>query len=239
MNESTVPLHRTPPVLFFAGTDTDVGKTYVAALVAAALHRIGHDIGVYKPVASGCRRVGEELVADDALELWEAAGRPRSLIDVCPQRFQAPLAPPEAASAEGLVVDAHLLREGGRRWEASCDVLITEGAGGLMSPLADGVLNIDLARQFDPCRLLIVAADRLGAIHQTLATCEAALHRGVRPFGIILCRAQANSGESILSNGRHIVRYTDIPVLGHVDFGDRELDPMITRQLTESLFPSS
>src|SRR4029453_1109681 len=79
--------------LFIVGTDTGVGKTRVAALIVAALAREGLRVGVYKPAASGCRRVGRALVSDDALALWKAAGEPGQLRAVCPQRFAAPLAP--------------------------------------------------------------------------------------------------------------------------------------------------
>src|SRR5829696_9945895 len=79
--------------LFVVGTDTAVGKTFVASRIAAALKRAGRKVGVYKPAASGCRRIGRLLVSDDALALWEAAGRPGPLRAVCPQRFAEPLAP--------------------------------------------------------------------------------------------------------------------------------------------------
>src|SRR4051794_763685 len=78
---------------FITGTDTGVGKTYVASLIARQLVQDGLKVGVYKPVASGCRREGKHVVADDAVQLWEAAGKPGRLEDVCPQRFLAPLAP--------------------------------------------------------------------------------------------------------------------------------------------------
>src|SRR5690606_5011568 len=87
--------------LFITGTDTGVGKTYVAAIIARSLRIAGFRVGVYKPAASGCRVDGAELTSDDALDLWEAAGRPGSLDEVCPQRFLAPLAPHLAARAEG------------------------------------------------------------------------------------------------------------------------------------------
>ena len=62
--------------LFITGTDTGVGKTYVAALIVRTLAATGRQVGVYKPAASGCRREGERLISDDALALWNAAGRP-------------------------------------------------------------------------------------------------------------------------------------------------------------------
>ncbi len=79
--------------LFITGTDTEVGKTCVAALIAAELAAAGHRVGVYKPAASGCSRQDGRLVADDAVALWKAAGSPGTLDEVCPQRFAAPLRP--------------------------------------------------------------------------------------------------------------------------------------------------
>src|ERR1044071_7239479 len=119
--------------LFITGTGTGVGKTYVAALVAQALRGAGVRVGVYKPVASGCERHGDELVSPDAVALWEAAGRPATMANVCPQLFAAPLAPHLAARVEGRRVNATLLREGIGYWRETSDVVLVEGAGGLMS----------------------------------------------------------------------------------------------------------
>ncbi|MFI4873960.1 MAG: dethiobiotin synthase, partial [Blastopirellula sp. JB062] len=127
-----------PPLgLFITGNNTEVGKTYVAALIARQIVAAGVRLGVYKPAASGCQTVNGNLIADDAVQLWEAAGRPGALSDVCPQKFAAPLAPHLAARAEGKELDAELLRRGGEIWTNRCEMLLVEGAGGLMSPLSD------------------------------------------------------------------------------------------------------
>jgi dethiobiotin synthetase len=223
--------HPTLPTLFFAGTDTDVGKTYTAALAAAELTRAGKRVGVYKPVASGCRSVEGAPVADDAVALWEAAGRPRTLDEVCPQRFLQPLAPPQAAANEGKTVDAEQLRSGAVCWEGDAEVLIVEGAGGLLSPLADGVLNIDLYKRFESAMLLIVAANRLGAIHQTLATCAAASHLGVEPRGVILCDPTGEAAGAAWNNAAEITRYCEVPLLGSVPYASEPADVSFIHKL--------
>ncbi|MGI9472578.1 MAG: dethiobiotin synthase [Rubripirellula sp.] len=209
--------HPKPRTLFFAGTDTDVGKTFVASLAARVFSAAGKKVGVYKPVASGCRLDNGELVADDALSLWNAAGKPRALHDVCPQRFREPLAPPEAAAAEGKQVDPRQLVDGYRCWEDNFDVVIVEGAGGLFSPLADGMLNVDLAAKLS-APVVIVAANRLGVIHQTLAVCEAAANRGLKPIGVVLCDTTGQADASSTSNAAQIERYCPIPVIGSIPF---------------------
>src|SRR4029079_7760739 len=97
--------------LFITGTGTGVGKTYVGALIARALRNSGKRVGVYKPVASGCEMRGGTLVSPDAVALWDAAGRPGTLEQVCPQTFAAPLAPHLAARADGRRIDSKQLRE--------------------------------------------------------------------------------------------------------------------------------
>ncbi len=164
------------PGLFVVGTDTSVGKTFVASLIAAALARAGVKVGVYKPAASGCRRVARALVSDDAVALWDAAGRPSNLKAVCPQRFAAPLSPHLAARQEKKQLDSGLLRAGLEHWTQRSDIVIVEGAGGLMSPLGDHEYVADLAADFG-FPLIVVVPNRIGAINSALLTIIAAAAR--------------------------------------------------------------
>ncbi len=188
-------------------------------MLARQLRHSGKRVGVYKPVASGCHIENGSLVSADAAELWHAAGCPLDLQAVCPQRFLAPLAPHRAADAEGRRVDTELLLAGARRWFGHCDELIVEGAGGLMSPIADGLLNIDYARSLSPVQVVIVVANRLGAIHQALATIAAAKHQGCQPVGIVLCEADV-AGSSIGHNAEEIAKYTDVPLIAELGHGE-------------------
>jgi dethiobiotin synthetase len=162
--------------LFVVGTDTAVGKTFVAARIAAVLARTGIRVGVYKPAASGCRRIGRTLVSDDAVALWDAAGRPGELKAVCPQRFAAPLAPHLAAKEERKEIDSRLLRRGIDYWRRRSDMIVVEGAGGLMSPVGDHDYVADLAADFG-FPLVVVVPNRIGAINSTLLTLIAAASR--------------------------------------------------------------
>ncbi|HKD36603.1 MAG TPA: dethiobiotin synthase, partial [Pirellulales bacterium] len=148
--------------LFITGNDTGVGKTYVAAMIARSLAAAGRKVGVYKPVASGCREESGKLVSDDAVALWEAAGRPSDLERVCPQRFAAPLAPHLAARNESKWIDASLLRTGLEHWRERSEIVIVEGVGGLMSPVGEEEYVADVAFEFG-YPLVIVARNALGA----------------------------------------------------------------------------
>lgn len=222
-----------PAGIFITGTDTDVGKTYVAALIARALAASGLRVGVYKPVASGCRTVDGELIADDALALWNAAGQPGTLDEVCPQRFSAPLAPPLAARAQGAKVDTQLLLDGIIPWRKRSDVLLVEGAGGLLSPLSDDLLVADLAAQLG-LPLLVVAANRIGVVNQVLMTILAARHQraALDVLGVVLNEIVERSDDpSVATNHGELQRHTDVPIIADLRYGDLEFPPAAMAEL--------
>lgn len=215
-----------PPVgLFVTGTDTEVGKTYVATLIVKSLVNAGHRVGVYKPVASDCVYDGNQLVAEDALVLWDAAGRPLSVEQVCPQRFRAPMAPHLSAKSEGKQVDPNLLRDGLSVWHDQCDIVIVEGSGGLMSPVTDEEFVADLASDFG-YPLVLVSANVLGAINQTLQTLitAACFREGLDVAGVVLNDAQIFEGDiSIDSNQEEIAKRTETSILTRVRYEQNEV----------------
>jgi dethiobiotin synthetase len=213
--------------MFITGTDTNVGKTCVAAAIAQSLAERGLRVGVYKPAASGSERNDDVvLVSDDALRLWNAAGRPGELERVCPQCFAAPLAPHLAARAEGKELDPALLRHGLDYWLARSDAVLVEGAGGLMSPLGDEEYIADLAADLD-LPLVIVAPNELGVINQTLQTLIVAQTRRLAVAGIVLNRRRATceaEDPSLASNRRELERRSAVPVLAELLFDRETLD---------------
>lgn len=148
---------------------------------------------------------GGAIVSDDATALWEAAGRPGTLDDVCPQRFLAPLAPHLAARAEGRQIDTARLRQGIDVSRTRSDLVLVEGAGGLMSPIGDEYVA-DLAADFG-YPLLIVAANRLGAINHTLQTLIAAasFRGGLEVAGIVINQPDRWASDRSLSTNREEV----------------------------------
>lgn len=219
-------LQRPPVGLFFAGTNTDAGKTYVSALIAKQLRKSGRRVGVYKPIASGCLLQDGELVSEDAVQLWEAAGKPLNLDAVCPQRFMAPVTPHLAALQECKTLDRDLISTGLSVWADHCDVVIVEGAGGLMTPLNEEEFFADLALEFG-YPVVVVTPNRIGAINQTLQTLITAgsFGGGLNVAGIVLndvSNATVNDDPSIQTNGQQIADRTPVPMLGHVKHGATE-----------------
>lgn len=177
--------------LMITGTDTGVGKTYVGAIIVRSLRAQGYRVGVYKPVASGCVLKDGSLGFSDAAELWQAAGRPKTLEAVCPQAFLAPLAPHLAAAAEGKSIDRRLLRTGLSHWFPDFDWMIVEGAGGLLSPISDEDYVADLAAEFN-YPLVIVAPNRLGVINAVMQTVTVARLHNLRIAGVVLNQLESD-----------------------------------------------
>lgn len=155
--------NRPAPVWFVTGTDTGVGKTVLAALLVRRLRDRGIEARAVKPLASGGR--------DDARALWEAQGREGTLDEVNPWHFRSALTPLVAARREGRQVALRDVVGFVERKRAGCEVLVVEGAGGLLSPLGHGFDSRTLIRELD-ARPLVVAANRLGCLSQALMVME-------------------------------------------------------------------
>lgn len=217
MNEPT-----RPPGLFVTGTDTGVGKTHVASLIARQLSASGVRVGVYKPVCSGAILDANGRARwDDIDRLREAVWGHWSDSDltddaICPQRFIAPLAPPLAARAEGRVVDAGQLRRGAEWWTGRAEILIVEGAGGLLSPVSETKTVADLAQDIG-YPLIVVARCGLGTINHSLLTVDAARHRGLHVAGIVLNQSHAADDLTLgADNAVEIETRSGAPVFGVV-----------------------
>lgn len=205
--------------LFITGTDTGVGKTYVTCAIACALREAGVHVGAYKPVCSGAVFAEDgQAHWEDVEALWEATARQFPPDRISPQCYRAPLAPPVAAREEGKRVDPDLLRTGIEWWREQVEVLLIEGAGGLLAPISDSDTVADLAVDLG-CPVLIVAADRLGMLNQTLLTVEAAESRGLRVAGVVINRTTAESDASTGSNLAELERWCGPPVVSVVEYG--------------------
>src|SRR5688572_14916437 len=165
--------------LFLTGTDTDVGKTYVASLLVRALRQAGVDAVGFKPLCCGDRA--------DAEALWEASGRSVAVNEVNPIWLRTPAAPYTAAMIENRTIDLALIRETFARVQSHQSVIV-EGVGGWLVPIARDFLVRDLAAEM-ALPVVIVVANRLGAINHTLLTVESIRAAGLECAGVIMNQA--------------------------------------------------
>ncbi len=169
---------------FVTGTDTAVGKTVVSCALVRAVRATGANVGVMKPIETGVGPDGPR----DALALGEAAGVDDALDLVCPQQFALPAAPTVAAAHEGREVQLDVVDRAWQVLRARHDVMVVEGAGGLLVPAAPAVSMADLAANLG-LPVLVAARGALGTINHTLLTIEAAQRRGLKLAGVVISHA--------------------------------------------------
>lgn len=151
-------------IIFITGTDTGVGKTVLAALLTQQLRAQGVRVGALKPICSGNR--------DDARALRKAAGKVLTLDEVNPWHFRAPLAPLLAARKAHKRIRLREVLDHIRRMARGFDVLVIEGAGGLLSPLGERFDSRDLIVALH-AKPIIICPNRLGAVNQVLLVINA------------------------------------------------------------------
>ena len=115
--------------VFITGTDTEVGKTVVAAGLAMAFSRRGIDVGVMKPAVTGCRTRKGKRISEDVDYLVRASGSKDNPELVCPCMLRDPLAPETAARREGVRVDIRKIFRAFKRLREKHEALVGEGAG--------------------------------------------------------------------------------------------------------------
>lgn len=203
--------------LFITGTDTGVGKTWITAGLAAALRRRGVDVGVFKPVASGARRVSEDT---RILKAASGVDDPHDLIT--PQLFRAPLAPSVAARLEKRVVDLRAVDRAWRTLRAAHDVVLVEGVGGLLVPLRPRWTAGHLARRLE-LPLVVVTRPALGTINHTVLTVRAAAGLGLRVLGLVINHhAGKRAGLAERTARAALEEETNRPVLAEIPWLGRD-----------------
>ena len=199
--------------LFITGTDTGVGKTRVTAILAVALRRCGLRVGVMKPVETGCLIEKGQLLAQDSHFLRQISGCTAPPEIVTPYTFREPLAPAVAAQHAGQEIDLDHIARCYAKLTAEHDIVLVEGAGGLLVPLTRQENFLDLATRLD-LPMLVVARNVLGTINHTALTVIVASQR-CQVLGIILNTVTAEAQDtSQASNAEALRIWGRAPLLG-------------------------
>lgn len=171
-------MHSLPRHFFVTGTDTGVGKTTVTVRLMQQL--IAQDLTVIgmKPIASGCAWVDGRWQNDDVLQLTAASNvsAPPELIN--PYCFEPAIAPHIAAAQAGVTIDFHVIQAAYAQLASMADVVIVEGAGGLLVPLNGSQTIADLIQALQLPALLVVGM-RLGCINHALLTAQVLKQRNI------------------------------------------------------------
>jgi len=171
--------------LFITGTDTAVGKTLIAGAIARILTDKGIKVGVFKPIATGCKRSWEGHVSCDTDFLANCANSNLSLSTITPIGYHTPAAPIVSAACDGPEIDFERIAAAYKEICQNSDIIIVEGIGGVRVPLTPEFDLLDLAVEF-ALPVVIVARPNLGTINHTLMTIDCVRAAELKIAGVII-----------------------------------------------------
>lgn len=199
---------------FVTGTDTGVGKTWFSRLLVSALRENGLNAAGYKPVCCGDR--------DDAIALAEVSGG-LSVEEINPIYLKAAVAPKIAAMLDNSRVNPGAIVAGFKQFEKRFDTVVIEGAGGWRVPLAEGYDMADLATDLGH-PVIVVVANRLGALNHTILTVEDIRASGLEVAGLVLNHLQDELDTAAVTNKGVIEDLVEAPILAEIIHGQDFLD---------------
>jgi dethiobiotin synthetase len=187
--------------IFVTGTDTGIGKTLVTAALAQHFRSKGLEVGVMKPVETGIKEPAD-LGPDGTLLRWAAQSTDPD-DDLSPYRFALAASPYQAAKAEGTQIEPEKILNAFEKIKQGKDIVLVEGAGGLMVPLRGGFLMSDLVQEMK-IPALIVTHPALGTLNHTLLTTFAARAMALTVCGFIINRMPA-APDAIEAEAPHLL----------------------------------
>jgi len=212
-------------LLFITGTDTDVGKTVVSRILITGLMQRGINVGVVKPVETGCELgANGELVAADGVKLWQTAGAQQDIDEVAPYRFAAPAAPQVAAAKEDRIIDYKAICIHLEAMSSQFPIVIVEGAGGLLVPLYEARTFADLAVDM-AMSVIVVVGSRLGCINHASLTFEVLNNRNIEAMGYVLNEGRRSDESTVafatnrvsVSRAASVYGFTELAKVGFAE----------------------
>jgi len=219
---------------FVTGTDTDVGKTTIAAGLLRAARLAGLSTAAVKPLASGCEPSAEGLRNSDALALLAECSLPLRYAQVNPFAFAPAIAPHLAAREVGVELEVAALADAVQAvLDQQADFTLVEGAGGWRVPLSDQATLADLPIALDLPVILVVGV-RLGCINHAVLTAEAIARDGLRLAGWVANVIDPQTSR-LEDNLRTLTERLAAPCLGRVPRLEQGNAAAVARYLDLSL----
>ncbi|WP_431801405.1 dethiobiotin synthase [Halobacillus andaensis] len=205
--------------IFVTGTDTGIGKTFVAAGIAAALSKKGVDVGVFKPMLSGDKR---EDPQSDTMILKSMSGDPSPPSDITPFQFDEPLAPYLAAKRQNISVKQSDVINTWNHIKHRHSFNIVEGAGGIAVPYGEDFLVSDIMKDIN-LPVLVVARPNLGTVNHTFLIVDYARRCGLNVIGVVINGFNSTKSEvAEHTNPELIEQFCKVPVLGIIPHTEKK-----------------
>jgi len=175
--------------IFITATGTDVGKTYISALIIKKMRELGYNCGYFKPVLSGVKEKDGKLVESDCNYVVNTAKIPATADDCVAYWWQEAVSPHLASVRAKQEIDIDKIKQAYIKKQEQYDYLLIEGAGGITCPLrlqnGEKYLLKDLIKELGTS-IIIVADGGLGTINSVLLTTEYAKNNNIKVEGVIL-----------------------------------------------------
>ena len=182
-------------VYFVSGIDTDIGKTVATGMLAKQLLQQGKSVITQKPVQTGCRDIAEDIAVHRkimGIPMQEADKQKLTM----PEIFSYPASPHLAARLDGRALDLDKIRTATQQLAAQYEIVLVEGAGGLMVPLTENLLTIDYIQQ-QAYPVILVTSGQLGSINHTLLSFAALKQYGIQLHSLIFNHIHDSKDETV------------------------------------------
>lgn len=201
--------------IFITATGTDVGKTYVSALIVKAIREKGINCGYYKPALSG------DVYPNDCEYVLKTAGINKDANNYVSYKFKPAVSPHLASQLENNPIELNKIISDFNRIKIEHDYVLVEGAGGIVCPFSDNLLLPDVIKALG-LDIIIVASASLGTINSTVLTAEYAKSHGINVKGIILNNYNEKDLMQI-DNKKMVEKLTGIKVIATIKTNDTDI----------------
>ena len=218
--------------LFITGTDTDVGKTYVAAGLAVTLRKMGIDVGVMKPFAAGtAQKTG--FKSEDVEILVNAAQVNDPEILLNPQFFPIAASPYTALKNLKIKPNIKLILNRFKKLSKLHSMILVEGMGGIMTPILQDYFVTNLIKDMK-LPIIIVTRTKVGTVNHTIMTCKMCEKYKIPVKGIVINNFDTD-GYPVKELKRDLENLTNMPVLGSIPFIDDMSDTSLYRVFKKNI----
>jgi dethiobiotin synthetase len=201
---------------FITGTDTGVGKTSITAGLAGSMRKLGIDVGVMKPIATGYpNKTG--FKSSDVAKLVEVTSIKDSENLINPVFLPLPTSPYDATKLLELSVDMQLIFVQFKKLLAMHETLLVEGIGGIMTPIAKNFFVADMIKEMD-IECIIVTRATIGTLNHTVMTCKMCKDYGIKIRGLVINNFDEKGTPSEKNAPSTLYELTNIPILGTIPF---------------------
>ena len=196
---------------FITGVDTDIGKTYVTKGLALSLSKQGKKVGVFKPLQSSAIKTSSGYLAPDLEAIKELSS---NINTKCSYIFEGDVSPALAARLANVKVDIEKIKYDFQMFSKENEIVLVEGAGGILAPATDDCLCADLIKKLN-IPIIIVTVPFLGRLNHTLLTIHYAKTIGIDIKGIVINKVPIQSSDLATNNFiDELKRYTDVEIIG-------------------------